>query len=303
MPELYDAIISYARKDSKDFAIKLRDELVEQGFEIWLDVSDMPPAIKFQSEINEVIEKSHNFIYIISPLATASEYCDEEIDLAVKLNKRIIPLLYIEGKPPSVIRSIDQIFFGKKKLENGEIQFAEPFAKLFSALNRQREYVEQHTRILVAALQWQENQKQTRYLLISEERKQAEAWLIKESLPCKPTDLHCEYICKSTINANNLLAQVFISYAIEDKDFLVKLQQTLMRHHITVWVDKADNQTLDAYQADCKEDIEKTDSFVYLVSPNSEQSEICQQQLSYAVSLNKHVVKVQNKIEKSTTSS
>ncbi len=116
MQQLYDAVISYARKDSKDFAVKLRDELHEQGFKTWLDLSDMPPAIKFQSEINEVIEKSHNFIYIISPLATASEYCDEEIDLAVKLNKRIIPLLYIKGKekPPPVIRSIDQIFFGKK---------------------------------------------------------------------------------------------------------------------------------------------------------------------------------------------
>ena len=312
MPTLYDAFISYGHKDSKPFAILLHDELVKQGLSIWLDVDDMPPAIEFQKQIDEIIPKSHNIIFIISPLSVASEYCGKEIDLAIKCNKRIIPLLYrhtcrkeeckkkqhigacsnkdCKGKPHPIIKKFAQIFFGKKQLENGEIDFSKQFNLLLSAINRQRDYVERHTSILVNALIWKRNHIQTQYLLIGEKRKEAEEWLQEkdELLPCEPTDLHCEYICASTINANNLLTQVFISYSIEDKEFAVELWHKLMRQHITVWMD--DSQTQVAYQTDVKKHIENADNFIYLNSPNSLQSEICKQQKDYAISLHKRVI-------------
>ncbi|MBE9562854.1 MAG: toll/interleukin-1 receptor domain-containing protein, partial [Proteobacteria bacterium] len=294
MPTLYDAFISYGHKDSKPFAILLHDELVKQGLSIWLDVDDMPPAIEFQKQIDEIIPKSHNIIFIISPLSVVSEYCGKEIDLAIKCNKRIIPIRYIDpnnwDNMPSILNKFDKIFFWKDKLESGEIDFEEQFALLLSAINRQRDYVERHTSILVDALIWQRNHTQTQYLLIGEKRKEAEEWLQEkdELLPCEPTDLHCEYICASTINANNLLTQVFISYSIEDKEFAVELWHKLMRQHITVWMD--DSQTQVAYQTDVKKHIENADNFIYLNSPNSLQSEICKQQKDYAISLHKRVI-------------
>lgn len=49
----------------------------------------------------------------------------------------------------------------------------------------------------------------TAYLLIQDERKEAESWLKRqfktEQPPCLPTDLHCEFIGESKKNANNLL--------------------------------------------------------------------------------------------------
>ena len=66
---------------------------------------------------------------------------------------------------------------------------------------------------IIVAPEWERHQKQTRYLLIGKERLEAEAWLKiefkNEQPPCIPTDLHCEFICESIKNANNLLTQVF----------------------------------------------------------------------------------------------
>ena len=302
MSTLYDAFISYSRKDSKSFAIQLHDKFVEKDFDIWLDLNDMPPAIEFQKQINEAIENADNFIFIITPGSVTSKFCRKEIELAVELNKRIIPLMYIntmkceecKGKMHPIIKTLDQIFFGKKQLENGEFRFEDKFEDVLKVLNRQWEYVEQHTRILVNAFKWQRHQKQTHYLLIGEERVQAETWLKhpfdQELPPCEPTDLHCEYICESTVNANNLMTQVFICYAIEDKAFMLKLQQKLMRHHITVWKGKADEQTRGDFQKKVQGYIEKADNFIYLISPNSLHSEIGTQQLDYAIALNKRVI-------------
>ena len=302
MPTRYDAFISYSRQDSKSFAIQLRDSLVKQGFNIWLDLSEMPPAAPFQNEINEAIEKSHNFIFIITPTAVKSDFCRAEINLAAKFNKRIIPLLYLDtrndeackDKLHPILKSIDQIFCRQDKLEKGKIDFEAVLDKVVSVLRRQADYVEQHTYLLIAALHWQRNQKKTHNLLIGDERKQAIAWLEKrftdEQPPCEPTDLHCEYICESTINANNLMTQVFISYTLEDKAFLLKLRQTLMRHHITVWLDKADHQTRAEYQDQVNDKIEDADNFIYLISPHSIPSPICQQQLEYAFSRNKRIM-------------
>ena len=96
MENFFDAFISYGRADSKLFATKLYEKLTAQGFKIWFDQNDIPLAVDFQEQINDGIEKAHNFLFIIAPHSVNSEYCLKEINLAVKYNKRIIPLLHVE---------------------------------------------------------------------------------------------------------------------------------------------------------------------------------------------------------------
>ena len=91
MKQFYDAFISYGREDSKAFAIKLHEKLTAQGLNIWFDQEDIPLAVDFQEQINSGIEKAHNFIFIIAPHSVNSEYCRQEINQAIKYNKRIIP--------------------------------------------------------------------------------------------------------------------------------------------------------------------------------------------------------------------
>jgi hypothetical protein len=300
MSSLYDVFISYGRRDSKDFAIKLRDRLTQENFKVWLDLNDMPPAVEFQKEINETIEKSHNIIFIIAPHAVESKFCCKEIELAVQLNKCIIPIMYLApedcwDKMPPAVKKRDHIFFRKDKLENGEVDFEEKFVDLLSALRRDAEAIEQHTRILIAALYWKKN-RSTENLLIADERKQAEVWLqerAQEKNPiCEPTDLQSEYICESTKNSHNLMTRVFISYAIEDKELVLQLSRILMRHHLTLRLDESGYHTKTEFSVykEINGFIEEADHFIFLLSPNSAQSYICDRQLKHAKGLNKHII-------------
>ncbi|HEY9739288.1 MAG TPA: toll/interleukin-1 receptor domain-containing protein, partial [Coleofasciculaceae cyanobacterium] len=296
MNSFFDAFISYGRADSKAFAAKLHKELISQGLKVWFDQNDIPLGVDFQNQINDGIEKAHNFIFIIAPHSVKSLYCLKEIQLAVKCNKRIIPLLHVEPKDcwdkmHPTIGKINWIYFQEDKDD-----FEAAFTGLINLIGRHTDYVEQHTRFLAKALEWERHQKQTSCLLIGEERQEAESWLKirfkDEQPPCSPSDLHCEFITESIKNANNLMTQVFISYADEDRATMEKIRSSLRRESITVWTNKTDIQTGEAFEEAIKRGIEQADNVVYLLSPDSVTSDDCQRELEYALSLHKRIIPV-----------
>jgi WD40 repeat protein len=323
----FDVFISYGRPDSKEFVIKLHDRLVSQGLKVWLDKNDIPPAVDFQNQINDGIEKASNFLFIISPHSVNSDYCRKEIELANQLNKRIIPLLHVgeiseenwlktwqqrkpNGKPDDweafkaegrhtsfknmhpTISKINWVL----GFQEGQDDLEASFTGLVNLIRKHSDYVEQHNRFLIKALEWSRNHKQTNHLLIQEERKEAESWLKErfknEQAPCEPTDLHGEFICESTKNANNLMTQVFLAYAEPDKAVMELLRNSLWRESITVWTNNTDIQTGEAFEEAINRGIEQADSVVYLLSPDSITSNFCQQELDYALSLNKRIIPI-----------
>ncbi|HAX85896.1 MAG TPA: type IV secretion protein Rhs [Cyanobacteria bacterium UBA11370] len=317
-----DAFISYGRADSKAFATKLHRGLIEAGFKVWFDQNDIPLGVDFQNQIDEGIEKADNFLFIIAPHSVNSPYCLKEIELAIKRKKRIIPLLHVEqitqetwqqrfpnrtvqdwedyknkGLHTSfqnmhpAIGKINWVYF-----REGIEDFDKSLTDLINLIQSHSDYVEQHTQFLIKALDWERHQKQTRYLLIGEEKQQAEYWLKRrfkeEQPPCIPTDLHCELITESIKNANNLMSQVFVSYADEDRETMEKICNSLRRESITVWTNRSDIQMGEAFEEAIRRGIEQADNVVYLRSPDSVKSEYCQQELDYALSLNKRIIPV-----------
>jgi WD40 repeat protein len=296
MIQFFDAFISYGRADSKAFAEKLHKRLTEEGFKVWFDQRDIPYGVDYQCQIDDGIEKAHNFIFIIAPHSVKSPYCRKEIELAVKRHKRIIPLLHVKAdefkeQTHPIIRQINWLWF-----QEGINDFEKSFTDLIKVIQNHEDYVKQHTQFLAKALEWERNQKQTSYLLIREEKQQAETWLKirfkDEQPPCLPTDLHCEYITESIKNANNLMTQVFISYAEEDRTTMEKICNSLRRESITVWTNETDIQTGEALEEAIKRGIEQADNVVYLLSPDSVKSYFTRQELEYALSLNKRIIPV-----------
>jgi len=315
-----DAFISYGRADSKAFATKLYGRLVEQGFRIWFDQNDIPLGVDFQNQIDDGLEKSDNFIYIIAPHSINSIYCGKEIDLALQRNKRIIPLLHVEQitqeiwqqRNPTrnltdweeyqakglhssfpnmhpVIGKINWVYF-----REGIDDFEKSFSGLLEIFDRHRNYVHQHAYFLAKALDWERNQKQSPYLLVSEDRKAAETWLktrfAQEQPPCFPTDLHCQFICDSIKNANNLMTDVFLSYSQRERAVMEKVALTLMREGLTVWTNKTDIKTGVEFEEMLDRGIEEADTIVYLMSPSSLKSEYCQKELIHARHHNKRII-------------
>ncbi|NET35763.1 MAG: TIR domain-containing protein [Cyanothece sp. SIO1E1] len=318
--DFQDAFISYGRADSKVFAIKLRDHLTQQGLKVWFDTKDIPLGVNYQNQIDDAIEKAHNFLFIISPHAVNSPYCAIETQLAVKCNKRIIPLMHVEeidyklwkqrnpgGNPdewrtykaqgkhaslPNMDRAIRQINW--INFREGIDDFDQALAGLLEIFERQQEYVHQHTYFLTKALEWERNQHQARSLLVGDEREQAQEWLAirfkNEQSPCLPTDLHCEFICESIKNANNLMTQVFLSYSEQDHATTEKIRKTLMRESFTLWSSRTDIQPGKDFQEEINRGIEEADNLVYLISWDSLQSTYCQQEINYALKLNKRII-------------
>jgi len=320
MRNLFDAFISYGRADSKAFATKLHSRLLEESLKVWFDQNDIPLGVDFQNQIDDGIEKADNFLYIIAPHSINSPYCGKEIDLALKRNKRIIPLLHVEQisqetwqqRNPNgtaedweaykskglhtsfqnmhpAIGKINWVYF-----REGIDDFETSFTGLISLIRKQADYVEQHTRFLTKALDWERNQKQTSYLLVGEERVQAESWLKvrfkDEQPPCEPTDLHCEFIGESTKNANNLLTQVFLSHSDKDRAILEKVAKSLRREAFTIWTNRTDIKTGTEFQNEINQGIEGADNLVYLISPDSIQSKYCQDELSLAFENKKRII-------------
>ena len=320
MNPLQDIFISYGRADSKQFAQQLNERLVAEGFEVWFDFDDIPLGVDYQKQIDDGIEKADNFLFIMSPHSINSPYCRLEVELALRRNKRIIPLLHVEeishatwqqrnphgspddwqtyqsqGKHSSfanmhpAISKINWVY-----CREGIEVFDASFAGLLDILSRHRDYVHQHTKLLAQAIEWDTNQRQPRYLLEPEARQRAEAWLhthFKDSQPpCEPTVLHCEWITESIKQANNGMTEVFLSYAAEHKAFTEALRKTLIREGLTIWTNYTDLTTGEEFLAAINRGIEDTDTIVYILSPEAIASTYCQQEINYAFSLNKRII-------------
>lgn len=317
-----NAFISYGRADSKAFAIRLNQRLMAEGLKVWFDSENIPLGVDYQRQIDRGIETAHNFLFIISPHAVNSPYCRLEIELAVRYNKRIIPLLHVDqisrdiwqqrnpqgtdqqwddyvaaglnsifpNMHPEISR-INWVYF-----RDGVDDFEAALAGLLEVVHRQQDYVHQHTYFLDRALEWERQQKRSPYLLTGSDRQQAEAWLRlrfkDEQPPCIPTDLHCEYITESIKNANNLMTQVFLSYAEVDREVVDKIRKRLMREGFTLWLNTTDIQTGVDFQAAINRGIEEADTVIHLLSPAALQSQYCQQEVDYAVSLHKRIIPI-----------
>jgi WD40 repeat protein len=320
MNQFQDAFISYGRADSKAFAKTLNDRLVAEGLEVWFDFDDIPLGVDYQNQIDNGIECADNFLFIIAPHSVNSPYCAKEVNRALLYNKRIIPILHVEQITQEIWQQrfpqgteAQWAGYQEKGLHSsfpnlhpelakinwiycreGIDDFEKAFQGLLEILSRQQSYVRQHTLLLSKALEWGRQQKQSRYLLVGDERRQAEAWLKMrfkdEQAPCTPSYLHCEFITESIKNANNLMTQVFLSYAEEEIEVMEKVRQSLRREGFTVWTNKTDIQTGVSFVEAIYRGIEEADNLVYLMSPASLESTYCQQEIEYALSLNKRII-------------
>jgi hypothetical protein len=141
-----DAFISYSRNNS-DFARSLNEYLQLYGKSTWFDQESIASGADFQQEIYRGIAESANFIFLISPSAIVSPYCEDEIRFAHQQGKRFIPLL------ADVLDTVSMEKF-KQLSHLSEIQwidctnkdFYTAFTLLIRALDTDKEYVEQHTK-------------------------------------------------------------------------------------------------------------------------------------------------------------
>jgi formylglycine-generating enzyme required for sulfatase activity len=200
-----DVFISYSRKNTP-FARRLLDKLILVGKDAWVDWEGIPlTSPNWWSEIKTGIEGADNFVLILSPDSMASVVCNMELDYAIDLNKRIVPVIYrdvetrdafasiadftpdeameerLAGKDPLIIARdnwqrlshINWVFF------RDEDDFDAAFETLVTTVDTDLEYVKAHTRYLIRAQEWERENQRADLLLFGGEIDRAEAWLQK----------------------------------------------------------------------------------------------------------------------------
>jgi len=194
-----DVFVSYSRRDG-DFVRRLVEALGERGKEAWVDVEGIRDAEVFPERLRSAIEESDGFLFVISPESVASDYCEAEVEHALELNKRIVPLLLRQVPDEAVpegIRVRNWIPMGA----GGE--FEPSVGRVVDALDTDLEWTKAHTRWLVKALEWDAEGREKSFLLRGSELAAAEAWLVQESgKEPEPAGLQREYVAASRVAAS-----------------------------------------------------------------------------------------------------
>lgn len=190
-----DLFISYSRKDT-EFVRILDAALVRSKYDTWVDWQNIPPTADWWEEIQSGIESAHTFIFILSPHSVGSKVCRQEIDHAVKHNKRLIPIVRRDVNAEDVhpaLGKINWIHFRKKD------DFQAKFQDLVKSIDIDLKYWKTHTTLLTQAIGWDKNNRDSGLLLRGRVLTEAAQWLIQSNFAKepRPTQTQIDYVSAS----------------------------------------------------------------------------------------------------------
>jgi TPR repeat protein len=188
--------ISYSRDDLK-FADQLDAALDTYGFECLIDRHGISGGEDWKRRLGKLISEADTVIFVLSPDSARSEICDWEVEEAVRLNKRILPIICrpLEGaNPPARLRDRNYIFFYDELKLPGS-GFGTGLANLIAALNTDFDWLREHTRYLQRATEWDSRGRPANRLLSGDDIAEAKAWAMRrpKNAP-EPTALHLDFI-------------------------------------------------------------------------------------------------------------
>jgi TPR repeat protein len=201
--------ISYSRDDLK-FADQLDAGLDLCGFECVLDRHGISGGEDWKRRLGNLISEADTVVFVLSPSSARSEVCAWEVEDALRLNKRILPIICrpLEGaSPPPQLQERNYIFFYEdpKVSDSG---FGTGLASLVAALNTDFDWLREHTRYLQRASEWDRGGRPANRLLSGNDIAEAKAWAARrpKSAP-EPTALQLDFIRASEEEAEARLSE------------------------------------------------------------------------------------------------
>jgi len=288
-----DCFICYAHADAV-----VRDKVVQalsrHAITTWQHDKDIDKGKDYARAIEEGIEAADNFLFFISPDALQSEYCQKELAHAVQLNKRIVPLLIHKAAQsyiPVELRTLQYVDCTHNQTQR---DYDANIAQVLNLLQQDAEYYAHHKIWLVRALKWQHEHQKASFLLRGHNLENAKTWLRlnEQRAQHAPLAVHRELIQTSEAAKGQFNTEVFISYSRKDGDFARKLNLALQEAGKTVWFDQESIASGVDFEAELYKGIDGSDNFVFVLSPDSVESEYCEAEVQYALSHNKRIITV-----------
>ena len=187
--------ISYSRKD-KLRVDQLHDALSgDDELDVFLDTHDIAAAEEWRSRLEDLIRSADTILFALSPNSIASEICQWELELAERLNKRIVPIVVkpvADKNVPPELSKLNYIFFRKKS------EFQPALESIGQALKIDIDWIREHTRLADMAYRWDRANKLGAQPLRGKELEAAEQWLASQPKQApSPTVIQRRYIYES----------------------------------------------------------------------------------------------------------
>jgi WD40 repeat protein len=207
------AFISYSRRD-KEFVTKLNEALDTSGINTWVDWEGIPLSSDWMAEITEAIQAADALLFVISPDSLQSKVCREELELGIKYNKKIIPILYREPEKDNEMH--EKIAATNWVYMRPSDDFAATLPKLVDTMQTDLDWVRQHTRLTVRAVEWEQKKRDPSFLLQGVELADAETWRNQAAGAGNReiTPLQADFIDASRQHANALQRRALIGVLI-----------------------------------------------------------------------------------------
>ena len=171
--------ISYSRKN-KLFVRKLNKAIDDNGITPWVDWEGIPLSADWMAEINAAIEACDAFVFVISPDSLKSKVCMDELELGIKYNKKIVPVLISDPekrqKMHPKLASTNWVHMRSKKDD-----FKAMVPRLVESIQTDLGWVQQHTRLLQRATEWEQKDRNNSYLLQGSDLSDGEHWMIEST--------------------------------------------------------------------------------------------------------------------------
>jgi WD40 repeat protein len=208
-----DVFISYSRRD-KAFVRALCHALQQHGHHLWVDWEGIRSSLPWREEIASGIRQATRFVYIVSPDAIASEYCNWEIDQALEHQKKLIPVVCREVSSRELRPEI-----GKLQVISfcGEDDFVTALDKLEGAISADLDYDRMFAKLAQQAQEWVSRDRSDGWLR-GADLDEAEIWLANSTgkTPA-PNPIQQEYILASRQERQQELERWQILYETSEK--------------------------------------------------------------------------------------
>jgi YD repeat-containing protein len=199
-----DAFISYARSD-QEFARQLHEALGAAGHSLWADWDNIHPSSDWFEEISQGIAQSDAVIFIVTRVSAESKECRAELAYAQRAGIRIVPVLRERVDPrelPPGVGAFQWIEFVD------DAKFDDSVGTLRRALETDLDWVRDHTRLRLRALEWDREGRRHGRLLNRSELREAEDWGRRsgEQEDRRPSQLIYDYLAASVVQRRRLQA-------------------------------------------------------------------------------------------------
>ena len=198
-----NVFISYSRDDLA-FADQLDAALGFAGFGTTIDRHGISAGEDWQTRLGALIRDSDTVVFVLSPSSARSKTCAWEVEEAVRVGKRILPVIcrsLEDVSPPPQLAKLNYIYFFAEPRFPGS-GFGVGLVGLASALNTDLDWLCEHTRSLQRATEWDAGGRPANWLLSGPDSASAKAWAARRpKYAPEPTALQLDFIKASEAEA------------------------------------------------------------------------------------------------------